>query len=143
MVVSCGVAQLVPDTRFLGENTLQYFFESLILAAEIGDGFVQPPSSSATVNGESIPEIEISMNRRKDVGVIESELEASISELSGLLSVSLRSRISASSVSWLENLIAEASLRNRDRLSVLWRLLSQHYEMTIQNAVVLTYSLER
>jgi hypothetical protein len=51
--------------------------------------------------------------------------------------------VSASSVSWLENILVEASLRNRDRLSLLWDSLSMHYEMTIQNAAILTYSLER
>ena len=40
MVESCGIAQLVPDTRLLGDESLVLFTETLIATTEAADGFL-------------------------------------------------------------------------------------------------------
>lgn len=157
-MASCGIAQLVSDTRFFTEDTLLTFFESLINATETGDGMADSgllvPSTDSTCDLNDLVVISNdsktddtksnAMNSIVDNNVVESNLKsimASVSDLQ-LISTSV-DFISASSISWLENLLVEASLRNRDRLSLFWNLLVRHYEKTILAAVVLTYPLER
>jgi hypothetical protein len=144
MVAACGVAQLVPDTRFLNENTMSHFFESLIATTETADGFIQLSSNSLEVETILETDKESEDRSRSYVSLVDQNLELVVGTISEpLLSACARASISASSVSWLENLLIEASLRNRDRLSIFWPSLSLHYETTITNAMVLTYSLER
>lgn len=52
---------------------------------------------------------------------------------------------SSNSVAWLEILVSEIALRNRDRIGAkLWPLLASHYRRTIgTNALTLDYALER
>eukprot|EP00596_Hydrurales_sp_CCMP1899_P004941 CAMPEP_0119047238 /NCGR_PEP_ID=MMETSP1177-20130426/51980_1 /TAXON_ID=2985 /ORGANISM="Ochromonas sp, Strain CCMP1899" /LENGTH=1905 /DNA_ID=CAMNT_0007021581 /DNA_START=110 /DNA_END=5824 /DNA_ORIENTATION=- len=141
MVASCGIAQLVSDTRFLDEDTMRIFFKSLITTSQSADGFLHlmnPSDNSSNTGHENVS------TGRTYGSLIEDNLDVVVLTVSEpLLSAYSRVGVSASSVSWLENILVEASLRNRDRLSLLWDSLSMHYEMTIQNAAILTYSLER
>ena len=155
-MASCGVAQLVSDTRFFTESTLGTFFESLVSATESGDGVMEPePSIPSKINRSGSPGILLNENKAINLKLVEkkskintNEVENSLllimSSISDLqLKASSKDLVSASSVSWLENILIEASLRNRDRLCLFWNLLVQHYEMTIETAVLLTYPLER
>ena len=140
MVAACGIAQIISDTRFYSEDTLCYFFESLVAVTETADGFEHVRKRS-----ESIKESSITLSAEKNSNCsVSTGLQAIMGELSdALLRSSSEAFVSPSSVTWLENLLVEASLRNRDRLSLFWTLLAQHYETTIKRTVLLTYPLER
>jgi hypothetical protein len=138
MVAACGIAQIISDTRFYSEDTLYHFFESLVAVTETADGFEHVRARS-----ESIKESENKPTESSNCSV-STGLRAVMGELSdSLLRSSSETFVSPSSVTWLENLLVEASLRNRDRLSLFWTLLAQHYETTIKRTVLLTYPLER
>ena len=146
----CGVAQLVSDTRFFNEDTLRYFFESLVAATETGDGLGPSQLPSLPLDSDLTALLtegngnKVIVQSSSNPNVVENDLVSIMTTVSeSLLSTSSFELISTSSVSWLENLLVESSLRNRDRLSVFWDLLAEHYETTIQNAVLLTYALER
>ena len=155
-MASCGVAQLVSDTRFFSESTLGIFFESLIRAAESGDGMADSESLELSdINRCNSPGILLNESKVNDLKVIKKKNAINTNEVENILSLIMSSisdvqlkasstdLISASSISWLENILIEASLRNRDRLCLFWNLLVKHYEMTIETAVLLTYPLER
>lgn len=139
MVAACGIAQIISDTRFYSEDTLCYFFESLVAVTETADGF-----EHVRVQSESIKASEHTSTEKSSHCSVCAGLQAIMGELSGaLLRSSSEAFVSPSSVTWLENLLVEASLRNRDRLSLFWTMLAQHYETTIKRTVLLTYPLER
>ena len=161
-MAACGVAQLVSDTRFYSEGTLCDFFSALVAAAEGGDGLdsvrsietmADPCSSDSMAQAgerevceakEKEDQNDQNSNSLSSCNRIEKSLAVVTATMDDqLLAASSFELISACSVSWLENILVEASLRNRDRLSLLWDLLSQHYEATIQGATLLTYPLER
>lgn len=150
MVSACGIAQIVSDTRFYNESTLQCFLESLVAVSETADGFdLQRTSAgnSSELDGLKTPCEEESGKSRGDSGskcTSNTAMQHIVDGVSDqLLSRSSSAFVSLSSVSWLENVLVETSLRNRDRLALFWTLLSHHYEATIQNAALLTYPLER
>ena len=134
MVSACGIAQIVSDTRFYSEDVLDVFLEALVAVAQAADGF--------HVIDRAKPGLGI--ERKGAQSPASLCLDGCIDGITdSMYSSSAVVYVSPSSVSWLENLLVETSLRNRDRLFIFWTLLTQHYEKTIQGAVVLTYPLER
>jgi hypothetical protein len=52
--------------------------------------------------------------------------------------------VSAASAAWLENILVDIALRNRERLMIIWPLLRAHYVNTLSHGVVVTsYITER
>lgn len=141
MVSACGIAQIVSDTRFYSEDVLDVFLEALVAVAQAADGFHGQGGQSGVIDSAKPgPGIE----RKGAQSPVSLCLDGCIDGITdSMYSSSAVVYVSPSSVSWLENLLVETSLRNRDRLFIFWVLLSQHYEKTIQGAVVLTYPLER
>lgn len=117
--------------------------------SETADGFDLQRDSSGNleVDGLKACEEDVGKIRMADSGLKCTSQTAMQGILDGvsdaLLSRSSSAFVSLSSVSWLENVLVETSLRNRERLALFWSLLSHHYEATIQNAALLTYPLER
>ena len=169
MVEACGIAQLVPDTRLLGDEILVLFTETLISITEAADGFLldldavryggestterySVPDSpvASVVVPESTPPIvaapkasSSSRSSSSSVSAIDRYTDA-LKTISGkTLSVVVSKSVSASSVSWLEMMLASVCSRNRDRFASLWPLMSVHYRNTLLNAKKLTYSFER
>lgn len=143
MVSACGIAQIVSDTRFYSEDVLDVFLEALVAVAQAADGFHDNGQSSrSSVIDRAKPGLGI--ERKGAQSPASLCLDGCIDGITdSMYSSSAVVYVSPSSVSWLENLLVETSLRNRDRLFIFWTLLTQHYEKTIQGAVVLTYPLER
>ena len=125
-MIESGIEQLFSDSRFLEEDKLQLFLKSLISAVE--------SDQRGNISAES---------NLLDSGVLNSELGISstilscgelaakaIEELSGRLRKRQRV-LSAAAVSWLEMLLVEVALRNRDRFASIWPLLRDHYTRTI------------
>ena len=106
LVEKCGIAQLVSDTRFMNESILQDFTISLISTTE------------SLENGN----VKIELKK-------EDSTDPNINQLQNLIS-DINSNLpppSESSRSWLEMILVETALRNRDRFSLLWPHISMHY----------------
>ena len=163
MVEACGIAQLVPDTRLLGDEILVLFTETLISITEAADGFLLDldavryggettvernsvphcPVASVIVPGNSPSIVTTPIASSSSVSAIDRYTDA-LKTISGkTLSVVVSKNVSASSVSWLEMMLASVCSRNRDRFASLWPLMSVHYRNTLLNAKKLTYSFER
>ena len=143
MVSACGIAHIVSDTRFYSEDVLSVFLEALVAVAQAADGFHGHGQNgqSSMVDSKKPDPGSVKKGARSQASLCLEDCIDGISD--SMLASSAMVYISPSSVSWLENLLVETSLRNRDRLFIFWILLSQHYEKTIRDAVVLTYPLER
>jgi hypothetical protein len=67
--------------------------------------------------------------------IIASELSVncfnSLKALYDTVQISFCKSITASSISWLEMMIVEISLRNRDRFAIIWPILKSHYIKTL------------
>ena len=50
---------------------------------------------------------------------------------------------SAATIAWLENVLVEVILRNRDRFTLLWPILSTHYSAGLCPTSTLSYAVER
>ena len=141
LVSACQISHLVSDTRFLTESTLIFFLEALVKTSEARELLASETLKSTrekTVGGArgtslSHDFIDISNGR--------SAAER-LKELVRSLSVDLPPP-SESSSAWLEMLLVEAALRNRDRFAILWSLLDSHYRRTLGAADVLSYCVER
>ena len=75
---------------------------------------------------------------------------AAVDKLTQQLCRHRRPALSAAAVSWLEILLVDVALRNRDRFSVVWPLLRDHYKRTLFGAgdgggvsIKLSYITER
>ena len=138
MIEACGIAQLVPDTRLLGDESLLLFTGTLIATAETSDGF--SPDAEPTTHAVSYGDY---ANGHQHVSVVAPYVKA-LQAVGGHAFATLATKcVSASSVCWLEMILASVCARNRDRFSILWPLMSTHYRNTLLNAKKLTYSFER
>ena len=150
MIEACGIAQLVPDTRLLGDESLLLFTETLVATAEISDGFFSVDAELATRAANHHGDVESSSgavasatDRQQNLAVVTPYVKA-LQAVGGRAFAALVNKcVSASSVCWLEMVLASACARNRDRFSILWPLMSTHYRNTLLNAKRLTYSFER
>merc|ERR1711871_99444 len=117
LVEKCGISQLVSDTRFMTEEILQDFTASLVDMTEVVIETVQKDNSNEETGSRPSEDV----------------MDPSIAELN-IFVASVASNLpppSESSRCWLEMILVETSLRNRDRFSLLWPIISKHYETTL------------
>lgn len=142
----CGVTRLVADTRFLTESTLLTFFWTLVSAAEgekisaIAPTVISSPMSRSSSSSGIVTRSEaVRPKSHRSSETILSELNALIERQASALPGS-----SSASCSWMEIIVVDSALRNRDRFAVLWPILESHYERTLlRTNVPLSYANER
>jgi hypothetical protein len=132
MVDSSGIAQLVADTRFLDEGELVGFVSALVMVIQ-GTGNTSQAYCSNRDEDMPTPHVTASPNQVKllKLGKVVDGILTALPSLS------------SSSVSWLEMLLVETALRNRDRFALLWPILSSHYRSCFGSERELSYPLER
>ena len=112
------MVQIVSDTRFLDEDSLLNFVGALSQLTQIGD----------------LTGVQVYTNIETDIVGLKNELEAVLATKIG---------ISSSSASWLEMVIVDVILRNRDRFGVLWATFESHYIRSLCGCDVFSYKSER
>ena len=116
IVASSGIAGLVSDTRFLSEETLLSALNALATLA------TEEEEESAT-------------------NILEKgELLGTFVRRFGSI---LHGKSSRSTRSWFESLFVDASIRNRDRISIVWPVIENHYKFDPSTKTGLCYILER
>lgn len=151
MVSQCGVSSLISDSRFLSESALQYFVSTLIVATEsktresisgshsnaasayvratpvtpLGEIRRHPPAGSPGPNAS-----QTEPNRNSATNSTTSNTGAILQEFSNRHYKQLHV-LSSASIAWLEQLLVETAVRNRDRFIVIWPLLAEHYRQTL------------
>lgn len=151
-----GIIQLVSDSRFLSEAVLQQFLKSLITVIEVKeDEFTVVGNNTHEVMID--PSTDMMMMMRVDTGVTGLSgrqqtldfieiLNGKYVEFFSQCRQSLNSRFSFSSstIAWLEMILVDVSLRNRDRFNIIWPILKHHYLKVLSGSYVkLSYIAER
>jgi hypothetical protein len=119
VIAMCGIQSLVADTKFLNDESLLLVVRTIMNKSE---------KSSSTLS---------SFNDSDDFdGIIKQILELYESTLP---------HMSRASIAWLELLVVEIAIRNRDRFALLWPILSSHYLRSLGNTkeICVDYILER
>jgi hypothetical protein len=52
-------------------------------------------------------------------------------------------KCSEASIAWMESLLADVVIRNRDRIASVWPCVEQHYRSTLRSSSVVSYTTER
>lgn len=140
VIASSGAAQLVSDSRFLSEANLETLLRSLVAVTEAKDARAESPGSTkldadATENKAA----QYSRNVSEELLFVAKEfLSASHTALAS------KHSFSSATIAWLEMVLVEISLRNRDRFHTFWSILKHHYIRVLSGPLVaLSYVTER
>lgn len=144
MIGRAGTAQLVSDSRFLSEQSLDALLRSLVAVAEAKDQLplreASSPSENCSVGEQKCDEAPLfSRNSSEELLHCTEEL-LSVSHAA----LAAKHSFSSSSVAWLEMVLVETSLRNRDRFNTFWPILKHHFIRVLSGPLVtLSYITER
>ncbi|RYG65283.1 hypothetical protein EON64_12245, partial [archaeon] len=144
-----AVSQLVGESKFLPDEVLLRLLRCITLASEMRSA--EKTQVDGQVDYESLGplEEETLLFVNSSSNSLLSSSTAAPSAYSALLSSSLvpdqvLGGISQSSAAWLEMLLVELSLRNRNRFALCWPLLKLHYLRSLAaQPVKLSYVSER
>lgn len=148
LVSVCGVSHLVADTRFLAESQLLGYFQALIFVIEKSDASCMSNASFPRANQRfqnQVPPIPKAQPPSNPKANFTKTLYRGLDRLRAIASreIDELQAVSPSSCAWLEIVLVESALRNRDRFPLLWESMSNHYMSTLSGANVLSYSFER
>ena len=151
-----GIIQLVSDSRFLSEAVLQQFLKSLISVIEVKeDVFTVVMDNTHEVMDNTLMTITgvtglsgCSRQQQQQQQALDSiqVVNGKYDEFFSQCRQSLNSRFSFSSstIAWLEMIVVDVSLRNRDRFNIIWPILKHHYLKVLSGSYVkLSYIAER
>jgi hypothetical protein len=123
MMLDENILQIISDSKFLEEKCILIYFQQLCHAMERkglqqGQGHVR--MNSLLFPGSSLEPIYEPVNSLGGHGI--EELKQYLIDVSKKLPPPTEA-----SCAWLEMLLVEAALRNRDRMSLIWPMISAHY----------------
>ena len=119
------IEHLVTDSKFLEEGRISLYFEKLCAAAE--RGLVE--GSRPCPNGDDLSATTVVNKCDAEEDPVVSDGGRGVQDLNLFLdkvSASLPAPTEASTA-WLEMVLVESSLRNRDRIGLIWPMVSNHY----------------
>jgi hypothetical protein len=120
MMIEENVNHLISDSKFLEESCFLLFFGELSTAAK--RGLAPPPAVSTPPVVAGNPEGEEDDPVSSEGGKGVKDLESALRDVS----IQLPNPTEAT-LAWFEMVIVEAALRNRDRISLIWPILADHY----------------
>lgn len=135
------------DSRFLSEHSLGTLLRSLVSVAEVKDDGLSARGSSGVVKASD--SVDEQQAQESSVFFSRNSSEELLFKTRGFLAEShsalaVKHSFSSSSVAWLEMVLVEISLRNRDRFGTFWPILKHHYIRVLSGPLVtLSYVTER
>lgn len=121
-IAGTNISQIVSDTRFIPESGLINCIDSLLKVVmatedEVVCDFLQPDE-------EGLVPLLMKMSSARSKAVL---------------------NITSSSIAWMEMMLVDISLRNRDRFSSIWPSLQRHYSTSLHRdrGFQLSYVAER
>ena len=124
ILIDENIEQLVIDSKFLEESCIQLYFEKLCSTAERGLGGADDLHLSASHEDSVI----VNKSDAEDDPVV-SDGGRGVRDLKQCLD-QVTARLlppTEASSAWLEMVLVESSLRNRDRMGLVWPVISRHY----------------
>jgi hypothetical protein len=118
MMLEENILQVISDSKFLEEKCILVYFQQLCHAMERKGQNLR--LNSLLFPGSSLEPIYEPVNSLGGHGI--EELKQYLIDVSKKLPPPTEA-----SSAWLEMLLVEAALRNRDRMSLIWPMISAHY----------------
>ncbi len=167
LISDCGLTNLVADTRFLTEASLLKFLtsltgmtrrtseSSLLFPNEDSTCLPPPPPAAAKTQQQQQPQHPPKQQQQQQIKKSSSDScefsiwtshETVLSLVKSIARSAVNSGISlpsACSCAWMEMVLVEVSLRNRDRFATIWPVVGRHYCATLNAAAYLSYITER
>jgi hypothetical protein len=160
LILSCGTDSLVADSKFFPDDTLVGFVKALAAHSTAFDEDVVPPlppAANANAAADAAASGGGDRNRARSgsatsVGSIggggssSSTTTTTTTTTDTGLGAILGGAVpppSAATAAWLENVLVDIALRNRDRFVLLWPLLRDHYTRGLNSKKKLSYVVER
>jgi hypothetical protein len=141
LVNSCHVGQLVSESRFLSESSLDAVLRSLVCVTECKDEAVRALAEAAEA---ALADVAAVTDTGTEHSGAPERWQAAPFLVECHLALQSRHAYSSASVAWLEMVLVEVSLRNRDRFSSFWPILKHHYIRALCGpSVQLSYVTER
>eukprot|EP01039_Chlorochromonas_danica_P002473 gene2473-2708_t len=143
-VAKSSICQLVNESKFLPEQSLQCLMEAIAQATELyclPEGQVE---TQAVLDYANLPAMEslVTEGGFHKESVFYSNFALLVREQISTQEICLS--ISASSMSWLEMVLVDLALRNRDRFQICWSILRLHYLRSLgSSSFKLSYVTER
>jgi hypothetical protein len=134
LVYNSGIGRIVSDSRYLTEQSLFNSLLAIICCTESSE------ESTHTNKFQSCAKLCHShmVEDDEDTAAVCAALGEKLNRLYDMLP-----NCSECSCSWLEMLLADIVLRNRDRFSLIWPTLEQHYKCTLGPNATLNFVTER
>lgn len=135
---------MVAESRFLSESSLESMLKSLVCVGECKD---EAQRHLAQFAEAALSEVSAATESSADLPPVLSPTErwetaAFIEDCNACMQG--KHSFSSASVAWLEMVLVEVSLRNRDRFQSFWPTLKHHYVRVLCGAAVgLSYVTER
>lgn len=152
LVSACGITSLVSGTKFLSEQTLRMLVDALINLAEAEETSKQAANipASPVANRSRGASQDTRERARTSSGIARDNCDSS-EPLDQLRSVTaIITNVcndlplpSQATKAWLEMILVDIALRNRDRFTALWPSLDTHYRRSLSGADQLSYVAER
>ena len=138
LALSCDFSSLVLETRFLDVEGIHNLLNALVeLIQQIGN----KENQSYTLDRSNSLDLSLSSNLRPTTSI---EFSGNLEKLRLSENTSFNVPLSPASEALAEVLICEIALRNRDRISSLWKsILRQHYHHRLSKQTNLHQSLKR
>lgn len=125
-----SVEKLVSDSRYMADANLTSFVSALVGIIEgLDEEKPTSPAAGAAAAAASASSAAV--------------VKSSYSLLSSTQKIAKFKSISHSSVAWLEMLVVDVALRNRDRFVLIWPILELHYTRTLCVSNTISYVYER
>jgi hypothetical protein len=128
-VYNCGVSEIISDSKFVDDAVILQCVQALVNLSDSFSGWGGIKQNACAVGDTSNPadSFDWSWNQHyAEADMVGTMLAESLAQLPEL---------SLASTSWLEVVLVEVVVRNRDRMAALWPSLAVHY---IRSAVALS-----
>jgi hypothetical protein len=120
LMIEENILQIISDSKFLEEKCILLYFQQLCHAMERKGQQHNRLNSFVVFPGSSLEPIYEPVNSLGGHGI--EELKQYLIDVSKKLPPPTEA-----SSAWLEMVLVEAALRNRDRMSLIWPMISAHY----------------
>lgn len=144
-VAKCNLNALITDSKFLPEHILLAFMQSIARTTEYYTLSESSSDSQLLVDFENLPPVGALLSEDLPTCPVPKRGTLFGDYLADSLAIdALRKSISTSSLAWLEVVLVEIALRNRDRFHVCWPTLRAHYLRSLgSQSFKLSYVAER
>ena len=143
LVSACGVASLVAESKYFSDDILLGFVRALSAQTAEAEAEAEAKAERGSDAAGQSPAGGTLISARDGAQSPTQCLPLSTDDVIGNILSCEVPLPSPASAAWQENVLVDVALRNRDRFSLLWPVLREHYLRGLNSRRQLTYVVER